>query len=217
MQVEQTMIELDVEQIRPLYPDDDPVHGFDHILRVLALAERIGQAEGADMTIVRAAALLHDLGRAEADAAGLDHAQVAAERARGLLEGAPAGWVEAVVEAILAHRFRTGPEPASLEGRVLFDADKLDAIGAIGVARAVAYGALDGQRLWAPVADDYVARWRARRARPGEHTPVHEFVVKLGQLKDRMLTPAGRRLAEARHAYMAAFFERLADEVAGRS
>jgi len=210
------MIELDVEQVQTLYPDADPVHGFDHILRVLALAERIGQAEGADMSVVRAAALLHDLGRAEADAAGLDHAQVAGERARALLDGASPEWVEAVVEAILAHRFRSGPAPASLEGRVLFDADKLDAIGAVGVARAIAYGALDGQRLWAPVTQDYVARWRDKQTEPDEHTPAHEFVVKLSQLQDRMLTPTGRRLAQERHAYMAAFFTRLADEVTGQ-
>ena len=208
---------ITIEQARQLYNDDDPVHDFDHILRVLALAERIGAAEGADMEVLRAAALLHDVGRDEAEANGVDHAQFATARARQILDDAPPAKVEAVVEAILAHRFRSGPPPESLEGRVLFDADKLDAIGAIGVARAFAYSGRAGKRLWAPVADDYLARWEQGAVGPGEHTAVHEFVVKLSRLKERMFTQEGHRIAEERHAVMARFFERLADEVAGQS
>jgi uncharacterized protein len=207
---------ITIEQARPLYDHDDPVHDFDHVLRVLALAERIGAAEGADMEIVRTATLLHDAGRNEAEAAGLDHAEVAATRARQVLAGQPPAKVQAVVEAILAHRFRTGPPPTSLEGRVLFDADKLDAIGAIGVARAFAYSGHVGRRLWAPVADDYVARWQKNAAVPDEHTAVHEFVVKLSRLRERLFTPTGRRIAAERHAVMVRFFERLAEEVSGR-
>ena len=207
---------ISIEQARRLYSNDDPVHDFDHILRVLALAERIGAAEGADLTVVRAAALLHDVGRHEAEAAGQDHAEYAAARARQILDGAPSEKVEAVVQAILAHRFRSGPPPASLEGRVLFDADKLDAIGAIGVARAFAYSGRAGKRLWAPVSDDYLARWQRGQVASDKHTAVHEFVVKLSRLKARLLTPTGRRIAEERHTVMVRFFERLAEEVAGR-
>jgi uncharacterized protein len=207
---------ITIDQARPYYIDDDPAHDFDHILRVLALAERIGAAEGADLEIVRAAALLHDVGRAEAKASGQDHAEVAAACAREILGHAPPDRVEAVVAAILAHRFRAGPPPSSLEGRALFDADKLDAIGAIGVARAFAYSGHVGRRLYAPVVADYLDRWQNGQAAPGEHTAVHEFVVKLSRLKDRLYTPTGRRLAAERHAVMVAFFERLADEVAGR-
>jgi len=208
---------ITIEQARQLYTDDDPVHDFDHILRVLALAERIGAAEEADMKVLRAAALLHDVGRDEAEASGQDHAQFAATRARQILDGAPPEKVEAVVEAILAHRFRSGPPPASLEGRVLFDADKLDAIGAIGVARAFAYSGRAGKRLWAPVTDDYLERWQRGLVESHEHTAAHEFVVKLSRLKERLFTSEGRRIAKERHAVMVRFFERLADEVIGRS
>jgi uncharacterized protein len=206
---------ITIEQARQFYTDNDPVHDFDHILRVLALAERIGAVEGADMEVLRAAVLLHDVGRDKADAAGRDHAEFAAERAREMLADAPSDKVEAVVEAIIAHRFRAGPPPASLEGRILFDADKLDAIGAIGVARAFAYSGRAGKRLWGPVANDYVARWQKGMTSPGEHTAVHEFVVKLSRLKEQLFTGEGRRIAEERHAVMASFFERLANEVAG--
>jgi uncharacterized protein len=207
---------ITIEQARQFYSDDDPVHDFDHILRVLALAERIGVAEGADMDVLRAAALLHDVGRDEAEAVGRDHALVAAARAREILAGAPPDMVDAVVDAIMVHRFRSGPPPQSLEGRVLFDADKLDAIGAIGVARAFAYSGRAGRRLWAPVSEDYVERWQNGAVESGEHTAVHEFVVKLSRLKEKLFTSEGRRIAEERHKVMAHFFERLADEVAGR-
>ncbi len=202
-----------LEQARQLYVGADSVHDFDHIVRVVALAERIGQAEGADLGIVRTAALLHDWGRAAAQEQ--DHAAAAAARARAYLVDAPPAWVDAVVHAIAAHRFRTPPAPATLEAQVLFDADKLDAIGAIGVARAFAFGGAHGQRLWTPVAAVDLARWEAEGDALAEHTPVHEFVVKLARLKDALYTMTGRRLAADRHAYMAAFFARLEAEVLG--
>jgi uncharacterized protein len=206
---------ITVTEARRYYEGADAVHDFDHVLRVLALAERIGRAEGADLEIVRAAALLHDAGREQAEARGLDHAAFAADRARQILDGRPAEKVEAVAQAIAAHRFRTGPEPATLEAQVLFDADKLDAIGAVGVARAFAYGGARGQRLWAPVEAVDLARWTAEGDHPHDHTPVHEFVVKLSRIKERLFTPSGRALAEERHAVMVAFFERFDAEVRG--
>ncbi|MBN1977413.1 MAG: HD domain-containing protein [Anaerolineae bacterium] len=207
---------ISIDEARHYYGDNDAVHDFDHVLRVLALAERIGQAEGADMEIVRAAALLHDVAREQADAEGLDHAAIGAERAREILAGRPPEKIEAVVHAIAAHRFRADSAPETLEAQVLFDADKLDAIGAVGIARAFAYGGAHGQRLWAPVESVEVARWRKEGDDPDTHTPVHEFVVKLSQLKGRLFTPTGRAIAEERHAYMVDFFERLDAEVRGR-
>jgi uncharacterized protein len=203
---------ITVAEARRYYEEADAVHDFDHVLRVLALAKRIGQAEGANLEVVHAAALLHDVGREQVEATGRDHADFAAERAREILAGAPSEKVEAVAHAVAAHRFRTGPEPTTLEAQVLFDADKLDAIGAVGVARAFAYGGAHGQSLWAPreTVDVDVDHTSAN-----EHTPVHEFVVKLSRIRERLYTPTGRSIAEGRHAYMVAFFERLDAEVRG--
>ncbi len=209
------MVAITIADARQLYEAADSVHDFDHILRVLQLAERIAQAEGADLTIVRTAALLHDWGRAEADAEGRDHAAVAAERARARLHDAPTAWLEAVCHAIAAHRFRTAPAPATLEAQVLFDADKLDAIGAIGIARAFAYGGAHQQRLWAPLEEISRAQWDAEGDNAAEHTPVHEFVVKLSRLKEQLYTETGRQIAAERHAYMEAFYRRLDAEVQG--
>lgn len=200
---------IDVEQVRRLYQGAEAVHDFDHVLRVLALAERLARAEGADLEIVRTAALLHDAARG----GEVDHARAGAELARALLAGHPRERVEAVAHAIAAHRFRGGPAPATLEAKVLHDADKLDAIGAIGVARAFHYGGHEGQRLWAEVPPDY----RETPATAAEHTPVHEYVYKLARIRERLLTDSARRLAEERHAFMVAFYERLEREIRGQA
>jgi len=201
---------ISIEEARQYYQGHESSHDFDHVLRVLALAERIARAEGGDLEVVRAAALLHDIGRAEEEATGGDHAAIGAARAREILAGHPPEKVEAVVTAIASHRFRSGPPPATPEARALFDADKLDAMGAIGVARAFARAGAHGQRLWVP--PDVAA---AQGDGTPEHTPVHEFIVKLSQLRDAMTTATGRALAEERHAFMVEFFTRLDAEVRG--
>ena len=124
----------------------------------------------------------------------------------------------AVAEAIATHRYRADAVPQSLEARVLYDADKLDAIGAIGIARAYAIAGIEGQRLWGRVPDGYGERGRTEGRSDvlgGEHTPVHEFVFKLSRLKGTLFTETARRIAEERHVYMVGFFERLGREVAG--
>ncbi len=209
---------ITVEFARTLYADSDPVHDFDHVLRVLALARHIAAREGADLAIVETAVLLHDIDRLSDETGGLpaldtnDHALIAAAQARHLLSQqtpppAPA-FIDAVAHAIEAHRFRNAIEPATIEAKVVFDADKLDAIGAIGVARAYAYGARQGKKLWAEVAPDYAGG-------DPDHTPVHEYIYKLARIQDRMQTVTGQALAGERHTFMVAFFEQLGHEVRG--
>jgi uncharacterized protein len=211
---------ITIEQAQALYKDTDPVHDFAHVLRVLKMAEHLAEMEGANVDVVRAAALLHDIARPADDnfksrfvmsvEPEEDHAMLAAQEARRILADEPSEFVEAVAHAIEAHRFRNEVEPRALEARVLFDADKLDAIGAIGVARAFAFAGAHGMPLWGPLSEDY---------RPGEsaetHTPLHEFHVKLKRIRDRLFTDTGRRIAEARHAFMIAFYEEMAAEVEG--
>ena len=208
-----------IEQARQYYQAADPVHDFDHILRVLALAERVARAEGADLEIVRAAVLLHDAsGARPGDEAGAraTHHEASAEFAGAVLraEGWPEARVEAVRHCIRAHRFRGTEAPRTLEAQILFDCDKLDVLGAIGVARTVAYAARAGQPLTGEPSDKFKATGEKE---PGEpHTPYHEFLFKLGKVKDRMVTRTARQIAEERHAYLEQFFERLHDEIAGR-
>ena len=199
---------ISIEIARSLYDGADAAHAFDHVLRVLALAERIARAEGADEEIVRTASLLHDIARNEPD-----HHVRGAQRARELLEGHAPDRVHAVCHAIEAHRFRQGPEPATLEACCLFDADKLDAIGAIGVARAIAYGSTHGSRLWSQP----LSQIELHRPAPTgmDYTPSHEFVYKLARLQGLLTTRSARQIAAQRHEVMKAFFQRLDAEVQG--
>jgi uncharacterized protein len=208
---------ITIDDVRPFYDGADPAHDDDHVLRVVTLAERIGRAEGADLSVVCTAALLHDIARRDEGSTGEDHAIASARKAQALLvaRGASAGFADAVASAIRDHRFRAGRPPQTLEGMVLYDADKLDAIGAIGVARAYVVGGRLGQRLWSDVDAAQHIDPGAPFAIPDDHTPVREFVVKLARLKDTLHTAEARRIARARHRFMLRFFERLASEVKG--
>lgn len=210
---------LSIEQARALYPSTDPVHDFNHVLRVLAIAERLAEMEGADVTIVRTAVLLHDISRVSDDnhdigyvmnaPAHTDHAISASEQAREILADQPPQVVEAVIHAIQAHRFRNEIEPQTLEAQIVFDADKLDAIGAVGIARAFAYAGKHSNPLWASVSPGYQPNADEL------HTPVHEFEVKLKHIRERLYTASARQIADLRHAFMVAFFDQLHAEVGG--
>jgi uncharacterized protein len=209
-----------LEQARGWYSADDPVHGFEHVLRVYRMAKRLALAEGADLEVVCAAVLLHDaqdsrLGRdeQEAEKRGNHHLRSAEFAAKVLgAEGWPAERIAAVQHCIQAHRFRhDSTVPQTLEAQVLFDADKLDAIGAIGVVRAVAFSISAGNPVYYPVSQSFL---KTGELHAGEaHSAYHEYMFKLVKLKDRLYTPSARALAEQRHTRMVEFFEGLAAEM----
>src|SRR3989304_5305697 len=200
-----------LEQARSWYPDD-PVHGFDHVQRVVRLAARIAQAEGADLAIVQAAALLHDAHDNRqppiANHRAVHH-HASADFATEILaiEGWPADRIAAVQHCIRAHRFRDSSEPPrTLEARILFDADKLDVLGAIGIVRVVAYAVLAGQPIYVEPSPRFLATSEKELGEP--HSAYHEHLFKLSKIKDRLYTPSARALAEDRHRFLAEFFER---------
>jgi uncharacterized protein len=208
-----------IEQARSWYPEADPVHGFDHVLRVYRMAERLAQAEGADFEIVRAAALLHDAQGSETqggDEGRVAHHHTSADFARQVLSSE--GWlperIAAVQHCIRAHRFRDNSEPPeTLEARILFDADKLDVLGAIGIARTIAFDVVVGAPIYVEPSERFR---RTGEKEPGEpHSSYHEYLFKLSKIKDLLYTPLARSLAEERHNFLAEFFARLAAEQRG--
>ncbi len=208
-----------LEQARAWYPDHYPVHGFDHIIRVYRMVEKLAIAEGADIEILRAAALLHDA-QGSATSGGeegrLNHHQASADFARQVLqaEGWPEERIAAVLHCIRAHRFRDEREtPQSLEAKILFDADKLDVIGAFGIARTIASDVVVGQPIYSPPSTRFLMTGEKE---PGEpHSSYHEYLFKLSKIKERLFTRTARALAEERHRFLVEFFERLADEDRG--
>jgi len=189
-------------------------HDWDHTERVYRLCQRIGRKEKADLGVLRLAALLHDIGREEEDRSRgrICHGKSGAALAREILKrrGCDPATVRAVVHCIGTHRFRRGGAPRTLEARVLFDADKLDSIGAVGIGRAFLFAGEIGARLHDREID--VAKTKPYTR---EDTAYREYLVKLSRVRDRMTTQEGRRLAAERHRYMAAFFARLNKETDG--
>lgn len=190
-------------------------HGFDHIRRVSALCRSLGRELSADLEVLELAALLHDIGREEQDRSGGKkcHALSGAETAAALLRECGAGrhLVRKVSDCIRQHRYRGTNPPESLEARILWDADKIDSLGAVGVGRAFLFAGEVGARLHNTEAE---AR-RAKSYSQGD-TAYREYLVKLKGLPRRLKTAAGRRVARERAAFMETFFRRLDNEVKGR-
>lgn len=189
-------------------------HDWEHTERVCRLAVHIGSVEGACLDTVTIAAVLHDIGRIQQDAArgAVCHARIGAEMARDILAAfdIPLAVKENICHCILTHRFRNSHVPETLEAKCLFDADKLDAIGAVGIARAYLFAGELGALL-------HNSEVPPEKAEPysADDTGYREYWVKLRTIKDRMLTAEGKRLAEGRHAFMEAFFERFLKEIEG--
>ncbi len=190
-------------------------HNWDHTLRVCRLCEHLGAAEGVDLDVVLVAAYLHDIARdCQDDSSGaVCHAEEGARMAAPIVArlAFTENQKENILHCIRTHRFRGDFQPQTPEARVLFDADKLDAIGAVGVARAFLFAGEVGARLHG---ND--ANLEDTRPYSSEDTGYREFKLKLCKIKDRMQTREGRKLARGRHAFMEKFFKRFIDENEGK-
>ncbi|MDT8390795.1 MAG: HD domain-containing protein [Lentisphaeria bacterium] len=189
-------------------------HGWDHTLRVWRNTVEILMSEQADTAVAQYAAVLHDVGRAAefADNGESCHAEVGAAMVPDLLAEVgvtdPA-FIDHVAECVRTHRFRarSGRRPASLEAKIVYDADKLDSMGAVGVGRAFHFAGRVGARVHNTKAEALAAESYSL-----EDSAYREYLVKLSAIQDKLLTPAGRRLGRRRHEFMAAFFDELIAE-----
>ncbi len=206
-----------IDQARDWYDEGDPVHGLSHVLRVLSLAERMGKEMGADIDVLRAAALLHDASGAH-PGEGADrqsHEQMSALFAGEVLK--KEGWdqtrIDAVQHCIRAHRFRSNEPPVTLEAKILFDADKLDVMGAFGAARTIGYALQAGQPFFAEPSEYFL---RTGETEDGEaHSAYHEYLFKLLKVRDKLHTRPAQQMAKERHAVLTAFFNQMAVEARG--
>jgi len=191
-------------------------HDFDHTARVLRNALDIQTMEQrGDRIAIHLAALLHDIARPEEMAADgkVCHASLGADKADAVL--LQCGLQDdalrrTVTEAVRRHRYRTAPHPETIEEMIVYDADKLDSIGAVGIGRAFHFAGRIGARLH-NTAEEAVNS----PAYGIEDSAYREYLVKLRHVPERMLTPTGRRLAEDRARFMHEFFARLNIETYG--
>lgn len=184
-------------------------HDKFHTERVYNLAVQIAKREKADLDVIRAAALLHDIARALEDEGKIaDHAAEGAKMARKILEeeGFPKEKISKVIHCIEAHRFRKGMKAKSLEAKILQDADRLDIIGAIGIARVFTRGG------WGniPIHDPTIPpkeKYDGKSLTSVNH--IHEKIIKV---KDTINTDTAKEIAEERHRFTEQFLERLLKE-----
>lgn len=189
-------------------------HGPDHSERVYYMALAIGRKMDARIDILAAAALLHDIGRGEETASrgAICHALRGAELADPFLQelNFSRDEIAAILHCIRSHRFRGKEKPLSLEARILFDADKLDSIGAVGIGRAFLFAGQVGAKLHDAEIDHNMTLPYSM-----EDTAYREFQVKMSRVRGQMLTEPGRKLAEQRHCFMEKFFDELNREMYG--
>jgi len=182
--MEESMIKAIEAEVKAALPVHG-CHGYEHTERVYNTSLEIGAEEHADLSILLPAALLHDISRDP-----VTHARASAERARKILEKVNFSHerMEKVIDAISTHSFSEGSSPRTLEARILSDADKLDAMGALGIYRAAMYSEEHGR----PV-EDFVGHF-------------HEKLLKL---REMMFTVEARKMAESRHNFMLEFLKQL--------
>ncbi len=189
----------------------EPAHDFGHVRRVAANARAIAEAEGADFGIVLPAALLHELFSYPKDHPDSPRSgEVCAERAADVLraEAFSEALIEPVCYCIRVHPFSLGIVPETLEAKVLQDADRLDALGAIGIARCFAVGGALGRPFYDP--EDPFAR-----ARPldDKRWTLDHFGRKLLRLPETLHTETARAMARERAAFIRAFLAQLGREI----
>lgn len=187
-------------------------HDIDHTLRVRDLCMQIWQIEWADLETLEIAALLHDIWRPKEFETKWEicHAEYWANLAWEFLKNL---WLEQdkvdnIVYCISTHRFRKWNPPETLEAKILFDADKLDCIWAVGIGRAF----MCAGEIWAKLHNDKWVDIEKTEEYSKDDTAYREYVIKLRKIKDKMFTETGKKLAEKRHKLMEIFFDELLDE-----
>ncbi|WP_346962433.1 HD domain-containing protein [Clostridium sp.] len=200
-------------------------HNLDHVFRVYNLCLLIAKhEEDVDLEVLIPSALLHDIARVEEskDKTGeLDHAILGSEIAEDILRKLQykEEKIQRIKHCIIAHRFRTGNEPTTIEAKILFDSDKLDAIGAIGIARTFMLSGQFGQRLTVkePL-NEYMECNTVENGRlkdVSKHTPFIEYEVKFKKIPDKLYTKKAKEIGKERLKFMEEYFNRLQLEIEG--
>ncbi len=178
--------------------DKDDLHGFKHIERVLNLSVQIGTALNANLLIIKIAALLHDVGRIhEKKNDAKNHAEISAEMAEKFLQKTNFDInlddIENILHSIRAHSFSNNIKPKTLEAKILSDADKLDALGAIGLYRTIIYS--------------------FKLKNGGIEKVIEHLENKILKLKDGLYLEGSKQIAEERSKIIVDFYDKIREEI----
>lgn len=200
-----------LEFVRNIFQDDYSGHDYFHTLRVYKMAVRIAEQENANLRIVQLAALLHDVD----DIKLSPETYANKDRAAGFLR--KHGVSEAMIKTIcniiddVSYKGTDSTAPETVEGKCVQDADRLDAMGAIGIARAFAYGGYHNRIIYDPEIKPTVTM-NTDQYQCHSSTTLNHFYEKLFQLKDLMNTETAKRIAVQRENYMRAYLSEFLDE-----
>lgn len=203
-----------------------PSHDFSHIMRVYNLCVSIAKEEkNVDLEILKASALLHDIARRKEDfdkTGKIDHAVLSAKMAGRILNGLNYSKekIEKIKHCIETHRFKGKFKPKTIETKFLFDADKLDVCGTIGVARSACWVGENKAKIYSDVPlSKYIEENILGGKLPGriidssKHALNIEYQIKLKNIQKRLFTKKAKKIARERAKFMKNFFERLEKEI----
>jgi len=195
-------------------------HDWSHVQRVHDLALRIAKKEKADVNIVRIAAYLHDIGRKEEfDSKGkISHVERGAQLADQILSKYNISEEDKnnIKHCIHAHSYRHGIKPETIEAKVIFDSDKLDSIGAIGIGRAFLFSGRLGSNCLYTGREKELVKNAGSYGFTKDDSALLEYYFKLKNIKNKIITKTAKKIAKERHDYMAGFFKRFELEILGK-
>ncbi len=204
-----------INYVKQIFADDCSGHDDHHTMRVYRLAVQIGEQEKADMLMVQLAALLHDVDdvKLSPETHETKGNAVAFMRSNGMDDKT----IDSVCKIIDEVSFvgTDSVAPSTVEGKCVQDADRLDAMGAIGIARTFAYGGSKGRRIYDPDLKPVANMSKEEYRQNQNSTSVNHFYEKLLLLKDMMNTETAKKIAEHRQAVMEAYLEEFMAEWAG--
>ena len=206
-----------------------PSHDFSHVMRVYNLCLSIAkEKKNVDLEVLKTAALLHDIARRKEDidrAGKIDHAILSAKMAEKILKdlGFAKEKIKKISHCIETHRFKGRLKPKTIEAKILFDADKLDVCGAIGIARSACWIGENKAKIYSDVPlSKYIKENILGGKLPGriidssKHALNIEYKIKLKNIQKRLFTKKAKEMAKERMKFMKQFFERLEKEIKGK-
>ncbi|MFH1565339.1 MAG: HD domain-containing protein [bacterium] len=201
-------------------------HDMDHVMRVFNLSLHLAKNDNVDLEVLKAAALLHDIARVKEDndpTGETDHAVLSAEMAEPILKDLKFSKekIKHIQDCIISHRYKTGNKPQTIEAKILFDADKLDSLGAIGIARAFVWVGRNNAKIYSKVdIDEYIrdnlgGKIDGRIKDNTQHSPQIEFETKIKFIIDKLYTKKAKEVGAERKQFVEDFLNRLEREVKG--
>ncbi|MFH0923121.1 MAG: HD domain-containing protein [Candidatus Falkowbacteria bacterium] len=220
MKITKKIIQQIEQEARDYFNGASCCHDWTHVERVKTLALKIGKKEKADFKILEIAALLHDIGRRDEmkNKGSFCHAERGAEMAEQMLKKYKLDKeiTDNILHCVKTHRYRNLHKPKTIEAKVLFDSDKLDSIGAMGIARIFLFAGSMGSKNLYTGNEKKLAKENKSYSYTKEDSAFLEYEVKLKYIKNKMLTKGGRKMAKSRDDFMKKYFKIFWQEVGGK-